>query len=134
MMEKKNKEKEENWNMLREDAKRKADVEERRARAEENRAMSELIAVENATMMMNLAEMDEFRLEWWNHAKMEILTRRRKAAHAAMAAMSGARGDDAMASGGGRVDAPATNTVMPTMRFLDDVMFDPFLVFHFIYD
>jgi hypothetical protein len=50
MMEKKNKEKEAKWNMLREDAKRKAEVEERTARAEENRAMAELIAAENVTL------------------------------------------------------------------------------------
>jgi hypothetical protein len=59
-------------------------------------------------MMMNPAEMDESRLEWWNHAKMEILTRRWKAAHAALATMN-ARGDDATASGGGHVDASATD-------------------------
>jgi hypothetical protein len=47
MTEKKNKEKEAKWSMLREDAKRKTDIEERRARAE------------NAAMMMNPAEMDE---------------------------------------------------------------------------
>jgi hypothetical protein len=84
MMETKNKEKEEKWSMLREDAKCKASIEERRARAEENRAMAELIAVENATMMINPAAMDEFHLEWWNHAKMDILTRTREAARAAM--------------------------------------------------
>ncbi|XP_047078866.1 probable histidine kinase 2 [Lolium rigidum] len=82
MMEKKNKEKGAKWNMLQEDATRNADVEERRAHAEKNRAMSKLIAAENATMMMDLAKMDEFHLEWWNHAKMEILTRRREAGRA----------------------------------------------------
>jgi hypothetical protein len=82
MMETQNKEKEEKWSMLWEDAKRKADNKKRRACDGENRAMAELIAVENATMMMNPTEMDEFRLKWWNHAKMEILTRRREAAHA----------------------------------------------------
>jgi hypothetical protein len=40
---------------------------------------------------------------------MEILTRRREATRVAMAATSGARGDDAMANGGGRVDDPATD-------------------------
>jgi hypothetical protein len=70
--------------------------------------MVELIAAENVTMTMNPAEMDEFRLEWWNNARMEILTRRRKAARTAMAAMSAARGDDAMANVGIRVDDPTT--------------------------
>ncbi|KAK1660699.1 hypothetical protein QYE76_048858 [Lolium multiflorum] len=53
MMEAKAREKEATWTTLREDAKRKADIEERRAHAEEHRAMAELIAAENATMMMN---------------------------------------------------------------------------------
>jgi hypothetical protein len=44
---------------LREDAKRKADIEEKRACAEEHHAMAELIAAENATMLMNPAAMDE---------------------------------------------------------------------------
>jgi hypothetical protein len=94
MMEVKTKEKEAKWIMLREDAKRKADIEERRARAEENHAMVELIATENATIMTNPVEMDGFRLEWWNRVKMEILTWRRKAARVAMDVMN-ARGDDA---------------------------------------
>jgi hypothetical protein len=64
MMEKKNKGKGAKWNMLRKDAKHKTDVEERRARADENRAMVELIAAKNATMIMNPVEMDEFRFEW----------------------------------------------------------------------
>ncbi|KAK1662448.1 hypothetical protein QYE76_050607 [Lolium multiflorum] len=88
MMETKNKEKEEKWSMLREYAKRKADIEERRARAKENRAMAELIVAENATMMINPNEMDEFRLEWWTNAKMDILTRRREVARVVMVAMN----------------------------------------------
>jgi hypothetical protein len=64
MMEKKNKGKGAKWNMLQKDAKHKTDVEERRARADENRAMVELIAAKNATMIMNPVEMDEFRFEW----------------------------------------------------------------------
>jgi hypothetical protein len=51
-VEKKHKEKEEKWNMLQEDAKCKADLEERRARADENQATAELIEAENATTMM----------------------------------------------------------------------------------
>jgi hypothetical protein len=53
--------------------------------------------------------MDEFRLEWWNHAKMEILTQRREAASAAMATASAARGDVATMNGGSRVDELATD-------------------------
>jgi hypothetical protein len=38
---------------------------------------------------------------------METFTRRWEAAHAAMTATSGARGDDATPNGGGHVDDPA---------------------------
>jgi hypothetical protein len=58
--------------------------------------------------MMNPTKMDEARIEWWNLTKTEILARMREAARAAIAAMN-ARGDDATASRGGHVDAPATN-------------------------
>jgi hypothetical protein len=55
-------------------------------------------------MMMNLFGMDEASLEWWKLTKTWIVERRREAAHAAMAAMR-----EATASGGGHVDAPATD-------------------------
>jgi hypothetical protein len=84
------------------------DIDERRAHAEENWAMDELITAENAPVMMNPTKMDEARIEWWNLTKTEILARMREAARAAIAAMN-ARGDDATASRGGHVDAPATN-------------------------
>lgn len=108
MMEAKTKEKEAKWTTLREDAKRKADIEERRARTEEHRAMAELIAAENATMMMNPPSMDEASLEWWKLTKTQILARRREAARAAMDVAMNAGGEDAKASGGGHVDALAT--------------------------
>jgi hypothetical protein len=69
MMESKEKLKEATWATLREDAKRKADIEEKRVRAEEHHAMAELIAAENATMLMNPAIMDEETLEWWKLTK-----------------------------------------------------------------
>jgi hypothetical protein len=59
-------------------------------------------------MMMNPAKMNEFHLEWWNHAEMDILTRRREPAHAVMAAISGAPRTSGTTDGG-HVDAPATN-------------------------
>jgi hypothetical protein len=113
MMEAKAKEKEAKWTTLREDAKCKADINERRARAEEHRAMAELVAAVNATIMMNPADMDEGSLEWWKLTKTQILARRRGATHAAMDAMMNAGGDaggeDTTASGGGHVEAPATD-------------------------
>jgi hypothetical protein len=60
MMEAKAKEKEAKWKTLWKDAKRKAGIEERRARAEEHCAVAELIAAENATMMMNPAGFNFF--------------------------------------------------------------------------
>jgi hypothetical protein len=109
MMEAKAREKEAKWATLREDAKRKADIEEKRARAEEHHAMAELIAVENVTMLMNPTTMDEETLEWWKLTKMQILAWRREAARAAMAVVMTAGGGDATASGGGYVDAPASD-------------------------
>jgi hypothetical protein len=40
--------------------------------------MVELIAAENATMMMNSAGMDEASIEWWNLTKTQILAQRGK--------------------------------------------------------
>jgi hypothetical protein len=68
------------WELLREDEKTKADIDERRAWAKEKCAMAELIAEENKIMMMDLSKMDEFTKEWWNLSRMEILQRRREAA------------------------------------------------------
>jgi hypothetical protein len=110
MMEAKAREKEAKWTTVREDAKHKADIEERRARAKEHLAMAELIAAENATMMMNPAGMDEASFEWWKLTKTQILARRREAARGAMAAAMNAGGEDATASGRGHVDASATDS------------------------
>jgi hypothetical protein len=57
-----------------------ATIDERRARAEEKRAMVELIAEENKTMMIDPSLLDEFTKEWWNLAHIKILQRRRKPA------------------------------------------------------
>jgi hypothetical protein len=102
-------EKEAKWITLREDANRKADIDERRGRAEEHRAMAELIAADNTTMMKNPACMDEASLEWWKLTKMQIFARKREAARDAMVATINAGGADATASGGGHVDAPTTD-------------------------
>jgi hypothetical protein len=57
----------------------KADIDERRARAEEKRATAELIAEENKIMMMDSSKKDEFTKEWWNLSHIEILQRMREA-------------------------------------------------------
>jgi hypothetical protein len=48
------------WELLREDEKMKAGIDERRAKTEEKRATVELIAEENKIMMMDSSKMDEF--------------------------------------------------------------------------
>jgi hypothetical protein len=75
MMEKKNKKNEAKWNMFREDAKRKADVEESTCQGEPGHGGAHCVGECNYDD--EPAEMDEFRLEWCQHAKMEILTPRR---------------------------------------------------------
>jgi hypothetical protein len=42
----------------------KVGIDERRARAKEKRATTELIAEENKIMMMDSSKMDEFTKEW----------------------------------------------------------------------
>ena len=59
MAEKKAKEKQEKWQLLKEEGLRKAAIEERRARAAENKSMSLLLAEENKTMSMNRNDMDD---------------------------------------------------------------------------
>jgi hypothetical protein len=53
LMEKKSQEKQMHWELLREDEKVKADIDERRARAKEKCAKTKLIAEENKIMMMD---------------------------------------------------------------------------------
>lgn len=84
MAEKKLEEKKARWQVLR-------DFEERRIQLEEKKAMKELIAEENKTMMMDPTKMDSYQLEWWKLARMEILERRKQSL----------LGGGAPASGGG---------------------------------
>jgi hypothetical protein len=60
LIEKKSQEKQIRWELLRENEKVKATIDERRARAKEKRAMAELITEENKTIMMDPLLMDEF--------------------------------------------------------------------------
>ncbi|KAE8785176.1 Lactation elevated protein 1 [Hordeum vulgare] len=59
LAEKKAKEKQEKWQMLKEEALRKAPIEERKARASETKSMSLLLAEENKIMSMNRNDMDD---------------------------------------------------------------------------
>jgi hypothetical protein len=59
------------WETIWEDDKRKAAMEERRLMLEDKKAMMELIADENRTMMMDPRIMDAFTSEWWDMKREE---------------------------------------------------------------
>ena len=100
MAKKKAKEKQEKWQLLKEEGLRKAAIEERRARAAENKAMSKLLAEENKIMIINHNDMDDLTKEWHDMARTEILKRRMVAS--ASACYRG--GDVFSAPYGGNVD------------------------------
>ena len=91
LAEKKAQEKKEKWEVLREEGKRKIEIEAKRASAEENKSVAKLLAEENKIMMMNRSDMDEVTLEWHDIARKEILHRRKQA----MLKASGGGGDGA---------------------------------------
>ncbi|KAE8787483.1 ALA-interacting subunit 1 [Hordeum vulgare] len=62
--------------MLKEEGIRKAAIEERKARASENKSMSLLLAEENKIMSMNRNDMDDLAKTWHDMARREILKRR----------------------------------------------------------
>ena len=76
LAEKKAKEKQEKWQLLKEEGLRKAAIKERRARAAENKSMSLLLAEENKIMSMNRNDMDDVTKTWHDMARREILKRR----------------------------------------------------------
>ncbi|KAE8802163.1 Lactation elevated protein 1 [Hordeum vulgare] len=63
LAEKKAREKQEKWQLLKDEGLRKAAIEERRARAAENKAMSKLLAEENRIMTLNRNDMDDITKE-----------------------------------------------------------------------
>ncbi|KAE8802993.1 ALA-interacting subunit 1 [Hordeum vulgare] len=100
LAEKKAKEKQEKWQLLKEKGLRKAVIKERRARATENKSMSLLLVEENKIMSMNRDDMDDLTKTWHDMARREILKRR-------MAASAGScysSGDVFSAPYGGNVD------------------------------
>ena len=100
LVEKKAKEKQEKWQMLKEEGLRKAAIEERKARASENKSMSLLLAEENKIMSMNRNDMDDVTKTWHDMARREILKRRMVAS----AGPSASSGDVFSAPYGGNVD------------------------------
>ncbi|XBI37889.1 hypothetical protein VPH35_123085 [Triticum aestivum] len=100
LAEKKAKEKQEKWQLLKEEGLRKVTIEERRSRAAENKAMSKLLAEENKIMSMNCNDMDDLTKTWHDMARREILKRRMVASTSACYSS----GDVFSAPYGGNVD------------------------------
>ncbi|KAE8817593.1 Lactation elevated protein 1 [Hordeum vulgare] len=73
---KKAKEKQEKWQMLKEEGLCKAAIEERKTRAFENKSMLLLLAEENKIMSMNRNDMGALIKTWYDMARKEILKRR----------------------------------------------------------
>ena len=89
----------------REDAKRKADMEERMIKLKEAKAWKELMAEEKEHMMMYRKDMDEEKLAWWKEYKENIADRKRLLHVAGGGASSTLRGESPMSGGGdGGVD------------------------------
>ncbi|KAE8787560.1 Lactation elevated protein 1 [Hordeum vulgare] len=76
LSEKKAKEKEEKWQMLKEEGLRKAAIEERKTRVSETKSMSLLLTEENKIMSMNISDMDDLTKTWHDMARRKILKRR----------------------------------------------------------
>ena len=80
----------------REDAKRKADLEERMIKVKEAKAWKELMVEEKKHMMMSKKDMDEDQLMWWKEYKQDITERKR----IFRGASSTLQGDTPMSGGG----------------------------------
>ena len=100
LAEKKAKDKEEKWQMLKEEGLRKAAIEERKTRASGNKSISLLLAEENKIMSMNRNDMDDVTKTWHDMARREILKRRMVAS----AGPCSSSGDVFSAPYGGNVD------------------------------
>lgn len=84
-----------------EEAKRKADLEERMIKVKEAKVWKELMVEEKEHMMMSNKDMDEDQLQWWKDYKEDIAERKR----IFRGASSTFRGDTPMTGGGdGGVD------------------------------
>ena len=77
----------------REDAKRKADLDEKMAKLKEAKAWKELMAEEKEHMMMPTKDMDEEQLNWWKETKAESWRSRKKLLHSLSSTPRGNGGD-----------------------------------------
>ena len=102
LAEKKAREKQEKWQLLKDEGLRKAAIEERRVFADETKAMAKLLTEENKIMTLNRNDMDNITKEWHDMARRDILKRR-------MVASAGAcySADDVFSSGFGTSAADA---------------------------
>ena len=80
LAEKKAQEKQEKWQLLKEEGLRNVVIEERKALAEENKALAKLLAEENKIMTMNRSDMNDLTKEWHDMSRRDILKRRMLAA------------------------------------------------------
>ncbi|KAE8787707.1 Lactation elevated protein 1 [Hordeum vulgare] len=87
MAEKKAREKQERWKLLKK-------VEERKARAAENKTMANLLAEENKIMTLNCNDMDDINKEWHDMTMREILKRRMLVCYGGDGLSSGIGTDD----------------------------------------
>uniref|UniRef100_A0A8I6YDY6 No apical meristem-associated C-terminal domain-containing protein n=1 Tax=Hordeum vulgare subsp. vulgare TaxID=112509 RepID=A0A8I6YDY6_HORVV len=89
----------------REEAKRKADLEQRMIKVKEAKVWKELMVEEKEHMMMSKKDMDQQQLQWWKDYKEDITKRKR----IFRGASSTLRGDTPMSGGGdGGVDDSTT--------------------------
>ncbi|KAE8808672.1 Lactation elevated protein 1 [Hordeum vulgare] len=72
-------EKQETWQLLKEEGLCKASIEERRALAEENKALAKILQEENKIMTMNRNDMDDINKEWHDIARRGALERMKQA-------------------------------------------------------
>jgi hypothetical protein len=90
-------------------------LEERKLGLEEKKALNNLIAEANRTMMMDHSTMDEFTTEWCHMRRLEIISKRRQTRAASPATLTpgggGGGGDSSLATTTAGVDGGATGDV-----------------------
>ncbi|KAE8785672.1 TGACG-sequence-specific DNA-binding protein TGA-2.1 [Hordeum vulgare] len=80
LVKKKAREKQEKWQLLKDEVLRKATIEERRVFADETKAMAKLLAEENKIMTLSRDDMNDITKEWHDMTRRDILKRRMQAA------------------------------------------------------
>ncbi|KAE8795091.1 TGACG-sequence-specific DNA-binding protein TGA-2.1 [Hordeum vulgare] len=107
LAEKKAREKQERWKLLKE-------VEERKTRAAENKTMAYLLAKENRIMTLNRNDMDDISKEWHDMTRKEILKRMMLACYNGGDGFSSGIGTDDFGAGVGTSDVVGTSVGIGT--------------------